>query len=186
MVFGLLVAAFLAAPLYARYVAGTTPEANHLADQVTIGGKTHDVVSLDGVPIGPTWSSAYFLGADENGRDEMVRLLYGGRATLLISAGALALTLVLAVPLALLAGYLRGPTDAAISRLLDLIWSFPALLLGFLLASAITIRGAHIGPLSVRARLDPGPARGHWDRLCPVPRPAAARTGAHPARAAVR
>src|SRR6185503_16600901 len=80
----LLLIAFLAAPLYASVVADTTPEANHLTDTVTVDGKTEDVVSLDGIPIGPTWHKHFFLGADENGRDLMVRLLYGGRTSLLI------------------------------------------------------------------------------------------------------
>ena len=43
------------------------------------------MVGLDGVPIGPQWLKAdgkFFLGADRNGRDIMVRLLYGGRNSL--------------------------------------------------------------------------------------------------------
>ena len=107
------------------------------------------MVSLEGVPIGPTWHAQYLLGADENGRDLMVRLLYGGRTSLLIGAAALALTTLLALPLALAAGYFRGRTDSFISRLLDVLWSFPALLIGFLLASAINLRGTHIGPLAI-------------------------------------
>ena len=66
----------------------------------------------------------------------MVRLLYGGRTSLLIGAAALALTAAVAVPLALVAGYAGGRTDALVSRVLDVMWSFPALLIGFLLASS--------------------------------------------------
>jgi peptide/nickel transport system permease protein len=145
----LLLLAFFAAPLYAHRVAETTPEANHLTDTVTIDGKTHDVVSLEGLPIGPTWRAHFFLGADENGRDLMVRLLYGGRTSLMLGAAALGLTLLLAVPLALVAGYFRGRVDALVTRVLDLIWSFPALLLGFLFASAINLSGANIGPVFI-------------------------------------
>ena len=43
--------------------------------------------SLDGIPIGPTWQGEFFLGADTNGRDVAVRLLYGGRNSLLIGVG---------------------------------------------------------------------------------------------------
>jgi peptide/nickel transport system permease protein len=106
-------------------------------------------VSLDGVPIGPTWQRAYFLGADENGRDLMVRLLYGARTSLAIGAGAVLLSILLAVPLALLAGFRRGRTDALISRLFDLLWSFPALLLGALVSTALTLHGAQIGPFEI-------------------------------------
>jgi peptide/nickel transport system permease protein len=145
----LLVLAFVAAPLYASQVAHTTPSENHLTDQIDLDGKRTDVVSLEGIPIGPTWHAAFFLGADENGRDLMVRVLYGGRASLLIGAAAIAVTLLFAIPLAVAAGFFRGRVDAVIVRLLDLIWSFPALLLGVLLSTAISLHGARIGPLTV-------------------------------------
>jgi peptide/nickel transport system permease protein len=146
----LLCAAALAAPIYADEVAHTTPSANHITERVTIDGQPTDVVSVDGIPIGPTWQSEFFLGADENGRDLMVRLLYGARASLEIGVLALLLTLVIAIPLALAAGYFRGRTDALISRLLDVIWSFPALLLGAMLGTAINLRGADIGPIEIK------------------------------------
>jgi peptide/nickel transport system permease protein len=149
VLFLLLLVAFLAAPLYADLVAGTGPDDNHLTDQITVAGEPEYVVSLEGVPIGPTWHAEYLLGADENGRDLMVRLLYGGRTSLLIGAAALALTVLLAVPVALAAGYFGGRTDGLISRLLDIVWSFPALLIGFLLASAVNLSGADIGPLTI-------------------------------------
>lgn len=151
VLFGLIVVAVLAAPLYASQVAGTTPSENHLTDKTVIDGRPTDVVSLDGIPIGPTWHREYFIGADENGRDLAVRLLYGARTTLAVGAGAVLLTLLLAIPLALAAGYFGGRTDALISRLLDLIWSFPALLLGALLSTAITLNGAQIGPVSIES-----------------------------------
>jgi len=80
-----------------------------------------------------------------------VRLLYGAGTTLVIGAGAVLLTLLFAVPLGLAAGYLGGRTDALISRLLDLLWSFPALLLGVLLSTAISHSGARIGPITINS-----------------------------------
>ena len=71
------------------------------------------------------------------------------RTTLLIGGGAVLLTLLFAVPLGLAAGYFGGRTDALISRLFDLIWSFPALLLGALLSTAISLNGADIGPITI-------------------------------------
>ena len=147
--FVVVVLAALAAPLYASEIAGTTPSENHLTEQTVIDGKPTDIVSLEGIPIGPTWERSYFLGADENGRDLAVRLLYGARTTLMIGAGAVLLTLLLSVPLAFAAGYLGGRIDSVISRVLDLIWSFPALLLGVLLSTAITLNGAQIGPVTI-------------------------------------
>jgi len=147
--FVVIVVLILAAPLYASQVAHTTPSENHLTDRTLVNGEPTNVVSLEGIPIGPTWRGSYLLGADENGRDLAVRLLYGARTTLVIGCGAVLLTLLLAVPLALAAGYLGGRTDALISRLLDLLWSFPALLLGVLLSTAISISGARIGPVTI-------------------------------------
>jgi peptide/nickel transport system permease protein len=143
--FALIFVAVLAAPLYASEIAGTTPSENHLTEQTVIDGEPTDIVSLEGIPIGPTWDAHYLIGADENGRDLAVRLLYGARTSLLVGAG----TLLLSVPLGFAAGYLGGRTDALISRLLDLLWSFPALLLGVLLATAITLNGAQIGPITI-------------------------------------
>jgi peptide/nickel transport system permease protein len=150
--FAVILVLVLAAPLYASRVANTTPSENHLTDQTVIDGVPTDVVSPEGVPIGPTWNGSYLLGADENGRDLAVRLLYGARTTLVIGFGAVLLTLLLSVPLGLAAGYLGGRTDTLISRLLDLLWSFPALLLGVLLSTAISHSGAQIGPVTI----DPG------------------------------
>ena len=150
--------AILAAPLYASEVAHTTPSENHLTDKAVIDGEPTDVVSVDGVPIGPTWHSSYFLGADENGRDLMVRVLYGARASVTVGAGAVVLSLLLALPLALLAGYRRGRTDALITRLFDLMWSFPALLLGVLLSTALSVRGLAVGPVRI----------GSGSRLIPI------------------
>jgi peptide/nickel transport system permease protein len=147
--FALILVTVLAAPLYASQVAGTTPSENHLTEQTVIDARPTNVVSLEGIPIGPTWERSFLLGADENGRDLAVRLLYGARTTLMIGGGAVLLTLLIAVPLALAAGYLGGRTDALISRLLDLLWSFPALLLGVLLSTAISVSGAQIGPVTI-------------------------------------
>jgi peptide/nickel transport system permease protein len=59
------------------------------------------------------------------------------------------LSVLLAVPLALAAGYRRGRTDALISRLFDVLWSFPALLLGVLLSTALSLRGVDVGPFEI-------------------------------------
>ena len=139
----------LAAPLWANHVADTDPYKNHLTDTIVVGGKTTDVVAPDGVPIGPTWRGHFFLGADESGRDIAVRLLYGGRTSLLIGGGAALLTILLSILAGTLAGYFGGWTDTIISRLLDIIWSFPVLLLGVALGTALALEGLQIGPIVI-------------------------------------
>jgi peptide/nickel transport system permease protein len=143
----------LAAPLWANEVAGTGPNATHTLEKVTVDGERRDVVSPDGTPIGPVWLGAggeFFLGADGRlGRDEMVRLMYGGRTSLLIGVAAAILTTLLAVGLGLIAGYYRGWPDAVISRVLDVIWAFPVILLGIALGTALAVGGLQLGPISL-------------------------------------
>jgi peptide/nickel transport system permease protein len=140
----------LLAPVYASRIAHTTPNANHLADQVKIGGKLKDVVSPGGIPTGPTWHGRFFLGADANGRDVAVRLLYGGRNSLEIGAIATLITMLLATIIGTATGYFRGWTDGILGRVLDLIWSFPVVILGVALGVALAVGGLRIGPLEIK------------------------------------
>jgi peptide/nickel transport system permease protein len=149
LIFVLLVAVCVAAPLWANQVAKTGPNENHLTDTVVIDGKETDVVALNGVPIGPTWQGQFFLGADTNGRDVMVRLLYGGRNSLLIGLTAAFMTTVLSIVLGVLAGFLRGRTDTGIRFLLDVMWSFPVVILGVALGVALALGGLKLGPITI-------------------------------------
>ncbi len=143
----------LAAPLWADSVAETGPNRPHTLEKIEVDGERVDVVSPDGTPIGPQWLGAdgkFALGADGRlGRDEMVRLMYGGRTSLLIGIAAALITTILSVVLALLAGYYRGWVDAVISRALDLIWAFPVMLLGIALGVALAVGGLKIGPIEI-------------------------------------
>jgi peptide/nickel transport system permease protein len=152
--FGALFAAIaiftLAAPLWANQVADTGPNATHTLEKVTVDGERRDVVNREGKPIGPLWLDAggkFFLGADGRlGRDEMVRLMYGGRTSLFVGLTAALITTLLGTALGLLAGYYRGWTDAVIARTLDVVWAIPVTLLAIALGLALT-SGLQIGPL---------------------------------------
>jgi len=151
--FVLIVAFVLAAPLWADHVANTGPNAEHTVDTVTVDGEERDVVTPEGKPIGPQWFGAggeFFLGADSRlGRDEMVRLMYGGRTSLQIGITAALIATLLAVVLALLAGYFRGWVDGLIARTLDVIWSLPVFLIGLSLGIALAVGGLKLGPLEL-------------------------------------
>ena len=142
--FLLLVLLCLLAPVYSHDIAHMSPDAEDITGTIRVGGKTEDIISLTSIPIGPTWTSHYFFGADENGRDVAVRLLYGGRNSLEIGAVATLLTMLLATICGLLAGYFRGFTDGVISRVLDVIWAYPAVLLGIVLGTVLEVHG--LGP----------------------------------------
>jgi len=148
--FIVLILACLAAPIWADKVAKTGVNTNHLSDTITVGGKPKNVVGLDGVPIGPQWLKAdgkFFLGADRNGRDIMVRLLYGGRNSLMIGITAAFMTTILSIVLGLVAGYFRGAADTVIRALLDVLWSFPVIILGVALGVALALGGLKLGPI---------------------------------------
>ncbi len=152
-VFLLLVFSALAAPLWSSQVANASPERQRLADTLTVDGEPVQVVDFEGVPTGPLYFKAggeFFLGADRNGRDVMVRLLYGARNSLFIAVVASIITMVLATVLGLLAGYFRGWVDLVISRSLDVVWAFPVLLLGVALGVSLATGGLNLGPIEIQ------------------------------------
>jgi peptide/nickel transport system permease protein len=83
-------------------------------------------------------SEAHWFGTDEYGRDVLSRTLIGARPTLLMGFGATALSLLVGVPLGLVAGYRRGRIDEAIMRTMDVLMSFPPILLGLLVLAVTT------------------------------------------------
>jgi peptide/nickel transport system permease protein len=156
--FALIVAASFAAPLYAEHVAHTDPFANNLNGTTVVDGKRTEVLQQGGgplklgeTPIGPTWQSNYFLGADNQGRDVMARVLYGGRASLEIGIGSAVLACAAALLLALVAGFFGGVVDIVVSRVMDLIWAFPIFLLAISLATVLLTApdGLQWGPVHV-------------------------------------
>jgi peptide/nickel transport system permease protein len=151
--FVLIVVFVLAAPFWAHQVADTGPNESHTLEKLQVNGETREVVNPEGRPIGPQWFGAggkFFLGADSRlGRDEMVRLMYGGRTSLFIGVVSGLITTLAAVILGLMAGYYRGWVDAVISRILDVLWSLPVLLFGIALGVSLAVGGLKIGPLEI-------------------------------------
>jgi ABC-type dipeptide/oligopeptide/nickel transport system permease subunit len=81
--------------------------------------------------------SLFILGADQLGRDQFVRVLYGARISLLVATSATALALVIGVSLGLFAGYFGGWVDAVVSRATETAMAFPNVLLAVGLAVVI-------------------------------------------------
>jgi len=151
--FILIVVFVLAAPLWADHVAHTGPNKTHTLEKLHVGDEVREVVTPEGRPIGPQWFEAdgkFFLGADSRlGRDEMVRLMYGGRTSLLVGIGSALITTAMAILLGLLSGYFRGWVDTVIARTLDVLWSLPVFLVGLALGVALAVGGLKIGPLEI-------------------------------------
>ena len=148
----------LLAPVYAAW-AGVDPFTSTLDATITVDGTTVPVMeqSTEGLglgfnPIGPTWEPGnYFLGADNQGRDVMARLLYGGLTSLIIAGAATVLTLTLATILGLVAGYFGGLTDIILARILDVLWAFPVYLLAISLSIVLIAHGLTLGPIKIES-----------------------------------
>lgn len=83
-------------------------------------------------------SSQHWLGTDQLGRDEFARLVYGGRVSLLIGViGALG-GLVIGTFLGLVTGYIGGWLDDIVMRVIDIMQSFPGVLLAILIAAVLS------------------------------------------------
>jgi peptide/nickel transport system permease protein len=134
--FLLIVILCLLAPVYSHYIAHIGP---------TDTSQAFNALNATGIPIGPTWHSRFFLGADTTGRDEAVRLLYGGRNSLFIGVVAMLITTVFATILGIVAGYFRGPIDGFLSRFFELLWAYPAILLGIALGTSLQVGGLNLG-----------------------------------------
>lgn len=73
-------------------------------------------------------SAEHWLGTDRIGRDILVRLLYAGRLSLTVSVAAVAVMVAIGLPVGVAAGYLGGPVDAVVSRVIDVLLAFPFVL----------------------------------------------------------
>jgi ABC-type dipeptide/oligopeptide/nickel transport system permease subunit len=134
----LVLAAVIGAPLAAK-LTGHSPIAQYPnalypdGEPIGIMSRTLNAAGTAQNPHG----SLFILGADQLGRDQLVRVLYGARISLLVATSATALALVIGVSLGLLAGYLGGWVDAIVSRMTETAMAFPNVLLGVGLAVVI-------------------------------------------------
>ncbi len=99
----------------------------------------------------PSWIASFPFGSDDQGRDILSLLLHGLRLSLGIAALSVGLSLLIGVPLGLIAGWRRGALDSLITRLADIQLTFPAVLLAMLIDGVlrIVLPAAQSGPLAI-------------------------------------
>jgi len=74
-------------------------------------------------------SDTHLLGTDDVGRDLFARLLYGGRISLFVGITSTIISVLIGIPLGLIAGYFRGAAESIIMRTADAFMSFPSMVL---------------------------------------------------------
>jgi peptide/nickel transport system permease protein len=111
---GIVIAFFIVALIAPSLLATHSPYAINLAETLKA----------------PSW--AHILGTDASGRDLYSRVIYGARESLLIGVAATALSISIAIVLGVVSGLAGGLVDGAINRLIEVLFSFPVLLLALL------------------------------------------------------
>ncbi|SDE02088.1 peptide/nickel transport system permease protein [Paracoccus isoporae] len=94
-----------------------------------------DPAAADWAAIRQPPSAAHWFGTDELGRDQLSRMIWGARASLMAGVVSVAIAIAIGVPLGVIAGYFGGWTDAIISRCTEALLAMPFLILAIALAA---------------------------------------------------
>ncbi|BCB18963.1 ABC transporter permease [Bosea sp. ANAM02] len=82
-------------------------------------------------------SAEYLLGTDSYGRDVLSRLIYGARISLFVGFVAILIAMVVGTAIGVISGYIGGVFDQIVMGVLDVMLSFPTLLLGLMIAAML-------------------------------------------------
>jgi peptide/nickel transport system permease protein len=102
--------------------------------------------AIDLLNINGGSSAVHLLGTDNLGRDLLSRLIWGARSSLLGPAIVISAATAIAVPVAAVAGWMGGTVDLFVSRVLDLLFAFPGILLAIL---AVALYGPGLLPCAM-------------------------------------
>lgn len=93
--------------------------------------------AVETMRVAPPGTPGFLLGTDEQGRDILSRLIWGGRISLLVAIVPTVTAALLALVLGLSAGYWGGIIDQVIMRVLDILFAFPMVLLAIAIAGVL-------------------------------------------------
>jgi ABC-type dipeptide/oligopeptide/nickel transport system permease subunit len=97
----------------------------------------YDPLEADYAAIRSAPSAAHWLGTDDLGRDTLSRIIYGSRITLIVSIASVVLGDLIGFTWGVVSGYLGGRFDLLSQRVVDVLMSFPALILALLLLAGV-------------------------------------------------
>ena len=100
-----------------------------------------DTIYWDAFSIGPSLSKGHLFGTDTTGRDLFVRVLVGGRLSLMIGIISTLVSLVIGIAYGAIAGYIGGKVDSFMMRIVDILYALPFMFLVILL---MVMFGRHI------------------------------------------
>ncbi len=82
-------------------------------------------------------SSSHILGQDKLGRDVFSRILYGGRVSLGVGVAVTMISVSIGILVGSIAGFFGGKVDSVLMRLVDIVLSFPGILLAIVMAAIL-------------------------------------------------
>ncbi len=94
-----------------------------------------NALSASGQPHAP--SGTFWFGTDDQGRDLLVRSVYGARISLIVGIGSTALTIIVGLLAGLITGYFGGIVDSLIARFIDVVLAIPYLLFAIALVAIL-------------------------------------------------
>jgi peptide/nickel transport system permease protein len=115
-----VIALIIASAIFAPYLAPFDPDKSSMANRLK-----------------PIMYKNFILGTDEQGRDMLSRLLYGGRVSLAMGILPVALATVIGGIFGVIAGYLGGRVNMAIMRTMDVFFAFPSVLLAVAISGSL-------------------------------------------------
>lgn len=114
-----LCAAVVIAALFAPWLAPFDPNDQNIVDRLQAP------------------SADYWLGTDAYGRDVLSRIMWGGRVSLLVAVTSISAALIIGGIIGLVSGYVGGRFDLGVMQVMDVLLSFPSLILGLIVVALL-------------------------------------------------